>query len=154
MFSIVLFFVLNLINVVLGTMRSILTVKATPTVAMLINTVSYTFYAGIVKMVSGQSMWVVLTATAVTNIIGVYIAKWIVAKMTKDKLWLVKLTVPYGYSGLVEQNLKNANIPYNYVDVGKYTTFECYCEKQADTTKVLDIAKECDGKVFATENKL
>ena len=85
--SIVLFFVLNLINVVLGTMRSILTVKSTPFVSMIINTVSYTFYSGIVKLVSGQDMIVVLATTALTNIIGVYIARFILDKAKKDKLW-------------------------------------------------------------------
>ena len=73
-------------------MRSILTVKASPTVAMLINTISYTFYAGIVKMTSGQSMAIVLITTALTNIIGVYIAKWLVSLKHKDKLWVVDVT--------------------------------------------------------------
>ena len=85
--SIVLFFVLNLINVILGTMRSILTVKSTPFVSMIINTVSYTFYSGIVKLVSGQDMIVVLVTTALTNIIGVYIARFILDKAKKDKLY-------------------------------------------------------------------
>ena len=83
--SIILFFVLNLINVILGTMRSILTVKSTPFVSMVINTVSYTFYSGIVKLVSGQDMAVVLITTALTNIIGVYIAQFILNKTKKDR---------------------------------------------------------------------
>lgn len=92
--SIVLFFVLNLINVILGTMRSILTVKSTPFVSMIINTVSYTFYSGIVKLVSGQDMIVVLVTTALTNIIGVYIARFILDKAKKDKLWRITATIP------------------------------------------------------------
>ena len=92
--SIVLFFVLNLINVILGTMRSILTVKSTPFVSMVINTVSYTFYSGIVKLVSGQDMIVVLVTTALTNIIGVYIAQFILNKTRKDKLWRITATIP------------------------------------------------------------
>lgn len=92
--SIVLFFVLNLINVILGTMRSILTVKSTPFVSMVINTVSYTFYSGIVKLVSGQDMAVVLITTALTNIIGVYIANFILNKAKKDKLWRITATLP------------------------------------------------------------
>lgn len=92
--SIVLFFILNLINVILGTMRSILTVKSTPFISMLINTISYTFYSGIVKLVSGQSMAVVLITTALTNIIGVYIARFILDKAKKDKLWRITATIP------------------------------------------------------------
>ena len=96
--SIALFFVLNLINVVLGTMRSILTVKSTPFVSMVINTVSYTFYSGIVKLVSGQDMIVVLVTTALTNIIGVYIARFILDKAKKDKLWRITATIPENIS--------------------------------------------------------
>lgn len=92
--EILVFFILNLINVILGTMRSILTVKSTPFVSMVINTVSYTFYSGIVKMVSGQSMGIVLATTALTNIIGVYIANYILNKAKKDKLWRITATLP------------------------------------------------------------
>lgn len=92
--SISLFFILNLINVILGTLRSILTVKSTPFVSMLINTISYTFYSGIVKLVSGQDIVVVLTTTAITNIIGVYIAQFILNKTKKDKLWRITATIP------------------------------------------------------------
>lgn len=100
--SITLFFVLNLINVVLGTMRSILTVKSTPFISMVINTVSYTFYSGIVKLVSGQDMAVVLITTALTNIIGVYIARFILDKCRKDKLWRITATIPNSLSGEIE----------------------------------------------------
>lgn len=100
--SITLFFVLNLINVVLGTMRSILTVKSTPFVSMVINTVSYTFYSGIVKLVSGQDMAVVLITTALTNIIGVYIARFILDKCRKDKLWRITATIPNSLSSEIE----------------------------------------------------
>lgn len=92
--SISLFFILNLINVILGTLRSILTVKSTPFVSMLINTISYTFYSGIVKLVSGQDIIVVLVTTAITNIIGVYIAQFILNKTKKDKLWRITATIP------------------------------------------------------------
>lgn len=92
--STVLFFILNLINVILSTIRSILTVKSTPFVSMVINTISYTFYSGIVKLVSSQDMMVVLITTALTNILGVYIARFILDKTKKDKLWRITATIP------------------------------------------------------------
>lgn len=73
MWSIVLFFILQFVNVVLSIMRSVLTVKANKHISVIANTVSYTFYSAIVKLMTGQDMWVVIAATFVTNILGVYL---------------------------------------------------------------------------------
>ena len=70
-----LFFGLQLVNVVLSTMRSILTVKASKHVAAIMNAISYTFYSAVVKLITSQDMYVVCAVTFVTNIIGVYIAQ-------------------------------------------------------------------------------
>ena len=80
----ILFFTLQFINVVLSTMKTVLTVKANKHVAMLINTITYTFYSGVVKLMTGQDMVVVLAVTFLTNVIGVYIAMFILEKAKKD----------------------------------------------------------------------
>ena len=61
-----IFFLLQFINVVLSTMKTVLTVKANKHVAMLINTVTYTFYSGVVKLMTGQDMFIVLAVTFIT----------------------------------------------------------------------------------------
>ena len=73
----VLFFTLQFINVVLSTMKTVLTVKANKHIATLINTATYTFYAGVVKLLTDQPMTVVIVVTFLTNIIGVYLAMFI-----------------------------------------------------------------------------
>jgi hypothetical protein len=75
-----IFFLMQFINVVLSTMKTILTVKANVHVAMLINTATYTFYSGVVKLLTDQPMVVVLVTTFVTNIVGVYLAMYILKK--------------------------------------------------------------------------
>jgi hypothetical protein len=72
--GIAIFFGLQLINVILSTIRSIVTVKASKHTAAFINAISYTFYNGIVKLLTGQEMWVILSTTFITNIIGIRIA--------------------------------------------------------------------------------
>lgn len=158
MWSVILFFALNLVNVVLGTMRSILTVKSTPTVAMLINTVSYTFYAGIVKMTTGQPMWIVLLATAVTNIVGVYIATWIVRKTSKDKLWKVectfnKLDLNLEFLDELKAYCQWQHISFNYIDIEKYYIVQFYSATQQDSLKIKRFVEENNGKYFASESK-
>lgn len=150
--SITLFFVLNLINVVLGTMRSILTVKSTPFVSMVINTVSYTFYSGIVKLVSGQDMVVVLITTALTNIIGVYIARFILDKCKKDKLWRITATIPNSIdSGMITEKLKIKDIK-SVVYVGEgVKLIDIYSKTQGESIVVKEILEPLKVKYSVVE---
>lgn len=150
--SIALFFVLNLINVVLGTMRSILTVKSTPFVSMVINTVSYTFYSGIVKLVSGQDMAVVLITTALTNIIGVYIARFILDKAKKDKLWRITATIPNSIdSGMITEKLKTKDIK-SVVYVGEgVKLIDIYSKTQGESIVVKEILEPLKVKYSVVE---
>lgn len=150
--SITLFFVLNLINVVLGTMRSILTVKSTPFVSMVINTVSYTFYSGIVKLVSGQDMAVVLITTALTNIIGVYIARFILDKCRKDKLWRITATIPNSIdSGMITEKLKTKDIK-SVVYVGEgVKLIDIYSKTQGESIVVKEILEPLKVKYSVVE---
>jgi hypothetical protein len=150
--SIALFFVLNLINVVLGTMRSILTVKSTPFVSMVINTVSYTFYSGIVKLVSGQDMAVVLITTALTNIIGVYIARFILDKCRKDKLWRITATIPNSIdSGMITEKLKTKDIK-SVVYVGEgVKLIDIYSKTQGESIVVKEILEPLKVKYSVVE---
>ena len=87
--SVGLFFLLQLINVILSTMRSILTINAKPSVAAIFNAISYTFYNVIVKLITSQDMAIIMTVTFLTNLLGVYIAKFVLNKLSKDRF-------PYG----------------------------------------------------------
>ena len=128
--SITLFFVLNLINVVLGTMRSILTVKSTPFVSMVINTVSYTFYSGIVKLVSGQDMVVVLI----------------------NKLWRITATIPNSIdSGMITEKLKTKDIK-SVVYVGEgVKLIDIYSKTQGESIVVKEILEPLKVKYSVVE---
>ena len=146
-----IFFLMQFINVVLSTMKTILTVKANVHVAMLINTATYTFYSGVVKLLTDQPMIVVLFTTFVTNIIGVYLAMYILKKTRKDVLWKVEVTVKND----VAEELHNrmAEVPHSYIEVGKNTLFNFYCDTQKESAKVKDIVNEYNAKYFVAESK-
>lgn len=151
----VLFVILNLINVILGTMRSILTVKASPTVAMLISTISYTFYAGIVKMTSGQSMAIVLITTALTNVIGVYIAKWLVSLKHKDKLWVIDVTTKKLNRYNLANDLSIFKIQFSVFNINNsdLVNFRIYSYTQLDSKRIKRILDRYDVKYNITETK-
>lgn len=146
-----IFFLMQFINVVLSTMKTILTVKANVHVAMLINTATYTFYSGVVKLLTDQPMVVVLVTTFVTNIVGVYLAMYILKKTRKDVLWKVEVTV----KNEVAEELHNrmADVPHSYIEVGKNTLFNFYCDTQKESAKVKEIVKHYNAKYFVAESK-
>ena len=144
-----IFFLMQFINVILSTMKTVLTVKANAHVAMLINTATYTFYSGVVKLLTDQPMFVVLATTFITNVIGVYLAMYILKKSKKDVLWKIEVTVPTEESTEVHK----CEVPHNYIPVGKYTVFNFYCETQKESAKVKKIVNKHNAKYFVAESK-
>ena len=144
-----IFFLMQFINVILSTMKTVLTVKANVHVASLINTLTYTFYSGVVKLLTDQPMVVVLVTTFVTNAIGVYLAFFILKKVRKDVLWKVEVTVPTSET----EEVHKCEIPHHYIPVGKYTKFEFYCETQEESKIVKDLVKTHNAKYFVAESK-
>ena len=147
-----IFFLLQFINVVLSTMKTVLTVKASKHIAMLINTVTYTFYSGVVKLMTGQDMFIVLAVTFITNIIGVYIAMFILDKSKKDVLWKIEVTV--GSDVAEELHDKMTDVPHSYIAVGKNTLFNFYCATQKESARVKEIVNEYNAKYFVAESKM
>lgn len=92
-YGVLLFFILQLLNVILSTVKSIVTITASKHIASIVSACSYTFYMGIVKLVTNQDMIIVLSVTFITNLIGVYLAKYMLEKLQKDKVWRISTTI-------------------------------------------------------------
>ena len=151
----ILFIIFNVINVIIQTVKSLATIKCGKTVAALVNAVAYGLYTYIVVLtVCDLPLWLKVVVVGVANLIGVYVVKFFEEKARKDKIWLVKTTIPTENAEQAKHFLENANIPFTYYDLQKYFVFDTFCNTQAETAKVLQICKTCGGKAFATENKL
>ena len=150
-----IFIALNIVNVIIQTVKSIATIKCGKTMAAVVNAIAYGFYTYIVILtMSDLPLFTKCIIVALCNLIGVYVVKLLEEKSRKDKLWLVKFTIPTHRAETAKELLDNKDIPYTYYNLTKYFVFDTFCETQADTQKVLDICKICEGKAFATENKL
>ena len=149
------FIIFNILNVIIQTVKSVATIKCGKGMAALINAVAYGFYTYIVvlTMCDLPLLWKALIV-ALCKLVGVYIVKWIEEKARKDKLWLVKITVPAVKFQDVKTALDGYNIPFTYYDVKKYIVFNTFCETQKETNLVTDLCKKHNGKAFAAENKL
>lgn len=149
------FIILNVINVIIQTVKSLATVKCGKTVAALVNAVAYGLYTVVVVYtVCDLPLWFKVVVVAVANLIGVYVVKLFEEKSRKDKLWKVEATVPFEEYETVDHNLNLHYLPHNYILLGeKYAIFNIYCATQKDsefTKKVLD---RYNAKYFVSEAK-
>jgi uncharacterized protein YebE (UPF0316 family) len=149
------FIVLNVLNVVIQTVKSICTVKSGKTVAAVVNAVAYGLYTiVIVYTVCDLPLYLKAIIVAIANLIGVYVVKLIEEKSRKDKLWKVELTIEESSSKELIDFLKNAQIPFNYIEnIGKYTMFNIFCSTQKQSSAVKQIATFFNAKYFVSESK-
>lgn len=149
------FVVLNIVNVIIQTVKSICTVKCGKGVAALVNAVAYGLYTIVtVYMLCELDLWLKAGVVAICNLIGVWVVKWAEEKARKDKLWKVEMTVRNLYTKKLANALDDLDIPYNYIEnVGKYAIFNVYCATQKQSATVRGIGAECRAKFFVTETK-
>lgn len=149
------FIILSIINVIFSTVRSIVTIKGNKVTASFISGGYFAFYnIMLLYTVADFPMWQKCIITFVCNVIGVFIVKFIEEKSRKDKIWLVKITIPVEFAERAKDLLKQKNIPFTYYNLTKYFVFDTFCEKQTETAIVMNICNSCNGKAFASENKL
>ena len=149
-----LFIVMNILNVLIQTVKSIATIKCGKTVAAVINAVAYGLYTYIIVLTNCDLPMIWKCAiVASANFIGVWVVKFFEEKSRKAKLWKVELTVPKDKSEKVLAILKMIDVPYNYIDIEKYVLVNCYCATQAESARVKNIVNNYDAKYFVSESK-
>ena len=151
----ILFIVMNVLNVVIQTIKSICTIKCGKAVAAIVNAVAYGLYTYIIVLTNCDlPLLAKCLIVASANFVGVYVVKFFEEKARKDKLWKVEATVWQNYTASLHKDLDIANIPHNYIDnVGRYTLFNVYCETQAQSAKAKAILDMYSAKYFVSESK-
>ena len=151
------FILLNIINVILQTVKSIATVKCGKWGASIMNAVAYALYTVVVVYMNADGLGILWKAViiGVANLIGVYIVKYFEEKNRKDKLWKVEATVLRDWTNELHETLTNAELSHNYLEnVGKYTLFNIYCETQEDSMAAKIILNNYNAKYFVSESKI
>lgn len=150
----VLFIILNIVNVIIQTVKSLVTVKCGKSIAAMINALAYGLYTiVVVYMMCDLPLLLKAFIIAMCNLIGVYIVKLIEEKSTRDKLWKVEMTVKPRYAKELMETLDTLRIPYSYIDIEKYMLFNVYCETQKQSTVVKTIVERYHAKYFVAECK-
>lgn len=149
------FIVLNILNVVIQTIKSIATVKCGKGVAASVNAVAYGLYTIVtVYMLCELPLFWKAGIVALCNLVGVYVVKWAEEKARKDKLWKVEATVPRECVAEVAKYLKENEIPYNcFKTSGNYDIFNIFCRYQEQSRLVKIILSRHNAKYFVSESK-
>lgn len=150
------FIILNIVNVIIQTAKSIATIKCGKFSAAAVNAVAYGLYTVVIVMTNcALKLWLKCVIVAITNFIGVYAVKFIEEKIRKDKIWKIETTIPKENSDSLHIQLKQKNIPHNYIEnIGKYNIFNIFCDTQKESIVAKQILQNHNAKYFVTETKI
>lgn len=154
---ILIFISLTTCNVVVGTIKALLTIKGTKFWAAFMNALAYAINTAAIIYTADEDlpMWIKLTAVASINFIGVYIVKWIEEKSHKAKLWKIECTVPVDEHLQLRSDLKAYGISHSYIEgVGSYVIFNIYSENKEQSSTVKRILKHYGVKYFVIESEI
>lgn len=145
------FVVLNIVNVIIQTVKSLCTVKCGKGVAALVNAVAYGLYTIVtIYMLCDLDLYLKAGIVALCNLVGVYVVKLIEEKARKDKLWKIEATFDKEYLDTIHNSV---GISHSYIDIGSKVIFNFYAENQRQSAIIKDIVQKYNGKYFVTESK-
>lgn len=149
------FIILNVINVVIQTYKSIITINGSKMGAAIVNAITYAVYTIVVVFMTADGlglMWKALII-GVANFFGVYVVKMLEEKARKDKLWKIEATVKNVQAQSLDEILEVLLIPHRYIDVGNHTIFYCYCATKNESALAKDVLDAYNAKYFVSESK-
>lgn len=148
------FIALNIVNVIIQTVKSLCTINAGKGTAALVNALAYGFYTVVtVYMLCELPLLLKALIVALCNLVGVFVVKWAEEKARKDKLWKVEATIPKDKAARLYEVATEQNLSFNYVDINKYFLFNFYCPTQKDSAAVKELLNSFDAKYFVAESK-
>ena len=148
------FVILNVLNVIIQTAKSIVTIKCGKGVAALVNAIAYGLYTVVlVYMNCDIPLWEKVIVVGSANLIGVYIVKFFEEKSKKDKLWKIEFSLKKGYLDSAVNELNINDISYNFSTFGEYITITAFANTQEETKIISNIVKKNNAKYFITETK-
>lgn len=151
-----LFFIaLNIVNVVLQTIKSLLTMKGNKWAAAFGSAIAYGVYTILlVYMTCDLTLWAKVFIVGGCNLVGVFAVKLIEEKMQKDRLWKIELTIDKEDGASLAEQLKEEGISFNWHILDKWALFNCYCPTRYESHIVRETAKNYNAKFFANEAKI
>lgn len=151
-----MFVVLTVINVILNTARTIITVRGGMFWSSLIAAIAFGFYTiVIIYTVCDLPMWMKATVTALANFVGTYFVKYIELKVRKDKLWMVDVVLTGTQIHAAKSYLDPWKIQYTEIPISNSDSsqFHIYSKTQDESRRIRDLLKTYKAKYVVVESK-
>ena len=152
---IIIFIILQLINVILSTIRSVLTVKSGKIVASISSAIYFGFYTIIVIYTAADNMnlWIKVLITALTNLMGTYIGKLILDKSKKERLWDITATVKEKYLNDICKELNEKLLLHTKIEMNnpKYWLIHTYAKGKEESRLIRDIFAKYEAYIIVFE---
>ncbi|HBP43913.1 MAG TPA: hypothetical protein DD621_04520 [Clostridiales bacterium] len=151
---IVVFCICQLINVILSTLKSVITIKGGKGLAAISNAVAYGFNTIVIKVIADVDMWIAVIISICSNLIGVYFALWLTEKMRKDQLWKITVTVPAdNYDSLIS-GLKEYDISFISYETSssKYRVLDVFSKHKKESKLIRNLFNMYDAKYTILAN--
>lgn len=145
------FVLLSIVNVVLNTIKSIVTVKGSWVAAALINGLTFYVYTYVIIFTNCDlNMHLKAIVTGLVNILGVAIVKYIEMKAQKDKVWRITATLK-SKKELAEcvAQLEKYNIGLTPIE--KTNSIDIYSYNQKESSIIKNILENYNHKYFIQE---
>ena len=152
-----IFIILNIVNVALQTFKSIATIKYGNFVAAIINAIAYGIYTIVlVYMSCDLPLFTKAFVVAICNLIGVFLVKSLEEKFRKDKLWKIEATIRKEQAEFLAKDLSRQGLSFNNfaVENGRDTVFNIYCPNQNSSLLVKTMLNRYGAKYFVSETKI
>lgn len=115
---IIFFTLLTLANVIIQTLKTLVTVKGGKWSAATVNAVTFALYTYVIFFTAtdGIALWQKALITGVCNFVGVLGIKWLEEKTAKDKLWIFNCTAKIDNTQIIKitELLKTMDISLTY----------------------------------------
>ena len=152
------FVILNFVNVLINTARSLTTVKGGKWIASLMNALCYGYYTVIIVITATYEMPLTLKiiAVAIVNFIGVFAIKLGEEKIQKEKMWIYNATSKMSNKDLLDvvALLKYAKIKLVYSKVAdELYTLQIFSNTQKESEMITSILNNYSIKYCAIETK-
>ena len=149
------FVILNFINVLINTARSLTTVKGGKWIASVMNAVCYGYYTVIIVITATYEIPLALKiiAVAIVNFIGVFCIKFGEEKIQKEKLWIYNAIGVDNVAGTVLGiALEEENIKFTITEVAKhFNNIEIFSESMEQSKTITKFLDNLELKYYAVE---
>lgn len=151
---IVAFAAASLINVVLSTLKSVITIKGGRNLACIVNAIAYGFNTFVVKQISQTELWISVLITIASNLVGVYIALTITKRFEKEKLWKITVTVLSDDIKNFKLDLHNNNVQFITYETSydKYKVVDIFSQNKNDSKLIKKIISNYKVKYTINAN--